>query len=225
MIEYRNIRCKSFLALLTVMACIIGCGSMHNYDSLKAESASDVPNPREVYQDTPEMRVAEKRERSKIPEKEVNRHDYYLNEDNGKRVDSEVSDQKGNVGRETGLRGAHDLETGGQNVGSEKKSESQSAGYDETGIAAFISDEYDGAMTASGVRYDRNEMTAAHPSLPFDTKIVVTNLRNRRSVEVIIIDRFDPSTDRILNLSHRAAEELDLIESGIAKVGIRKVAD
>ncbi len=95
--------------------------------------------------------------------------------------------------------------------------------YDETGIASFISDEYVGGMTASGVRYDRDKMTAAHPSLPFDTKVLVTNLRNKRTVEVIIIDRFTPTNDRILNVSHRAAVELDLVESGIAKIGIKVI--
>ncbi len=101
----------------------------------------------------------------------------------------------------------------------------QSDVYDETGIASFISDEYVGRMTASGVRYDRNKMTAAHPSLPFDTKVQVTNLRNKRTVEVIIIDRFTPSNDRILNVSHSAALELDLVESGIAKIGIKIISN
>ena len=97
--------------------------------------------------------------------------------------------------------------------------------YDETGIASFISDEYDGEMTASGVRYDRNKMTAAHHSLSFDTKIVVTNLKNKRSVEVVIIDRFIPTSNRILNLSHGAAVKLDLVESGVAKVGIKVIPE
>ncbi len=96
--------------------------------------------------------------------------------------------------------------------------------YDETGVASFISDEYVGRMTASGVRYDRNKMTAAHPTLPFDTIVLVTNLRNKRTVEVIIIDRFTPSNDRILNVSHSAAVELDLVESGIAKIGIKVIS-
>lgn len=51
-----------------------------------------------------------------------------------------------------------------------KNSSKQSDLYDETGIASFISDEYDGKMTASGVRYDKNKLTAAHPSLSFGTK-------------------------------------------------------
>jgi rare lipoprotein A len=106
-----------------------------------------------------------------------------------------------------------------------KNNDKQSILYDEVGIASFISDDYDGKMTASGVRYDRNKMTAAHPSLPFDTKILVTNLRNKRKTEVIIIDRFYPTKDRILNVSHSAAVELDLVESGITKVGIKIIAN
>ncbi|MCK6466646.1 MAG: septal ring lytic transglycosylase RlpA family protein [Candidatus Brocadia sinica] len=101
-----------------------------------------------------------------------------------------------------------------------KNSSKQSDLYDETGIASFISDEYDGKMTASGVRYDKNKLTAAHPSLSFGTKILITNLMNKRKVEVIVIDRFYRTTDRIVNVSHRAGVELNLIESGIAKVGI-----
>lgn len=73
-------------------------------------------------------------------------------------------------------------------------------------------------MTASSVRYDRNRMTAAHPSLPFGTKILITILGNNRNVEVIVIDRFSSTTDRIVNVSYRAG--LDLVESGIAKAGI-----
>ncbi len=96
----------------------------------------------------------------------------------------------------------------------------QSKLYHETGTASFISDEYDGKMTASGVRYDRNKLTAAHPSLPFGTKIFITNLGNKKKVEVVVIDRFQGTTDRIVNVSYRAGLELDLIESGIAKVGI-----
>lgn len=107
-----------------------------------------------------------------------------------------------------------------------KKTETKDTGnkqsnlYHETGIASFISDEYDGKMTASGVRYNRNKMTAAHPSLPFGTKILIANLGNNRKVEVIVIDRFPSMTDRIVNVSYRAGLDLDLIESGVAKVGI-----
>ncbi len=106
-----------------------------------------------------------------------------------------------------------------------KNQHKQSNSYEEKGTASFISDEYDGKMTASGVRYDRDKMTAAHPYLPFDTKVLVTNLRNKRTAELIIIDRFPPAKDRILNVSHRAAVELDLIESGIAKISIKIIGN
>ncbi|OOP56320.1 MAG: hypothetical protein AYP45_09680 [Candidatus Brocadia carolinensis] len=59
-----------------------------------------------------------------------------------------------------------------------------------------------------------------HPLLPFGTKIFITNLGNKKKVEVIVIDRFHGTTDRIVNVSYRAGLELDLIESGIAEVGI-----
>ncbi len=112
-----------------------------------------------------------------------------------------------------------------EGTGKKNSNNKQSVLYDETGIASFISDDYNDKMTASGVRYDRNKMTAAHPSLPFDTKILITNLRNKRKVEVIIIDRFSPTKNRILNVSHSAAVELDLVESGVAKVGINIIAN
>jgi rare lipoprotein A len=62
-------------------------------------------------------------------------------------------------------------------------------------------------------------LTAAHPSLPFGSKIKVTNLANRKSVEVEITDRGRPSSgDRIIDLSQAAAKALDMIESGSATV-------
>ncbi|MHC4322320.1 MAG: septal ring lytic transglycosylase RlpA family protein [Planctomycetota bacterium] len=112
-----------------------------------------------------------------------------------------------------------------EEAGKKNSNDKQSILYDEVGIASFISDDYDGKMTASGVRYDRNKMTAAHPSLPFDTKILITNLRNKRKAEVIIIDRFSPTKNRILNVSHSAAVELDLVESGVTKAGIKIIAN
>ena len=111
------------------------------------------------------------------------------------------------------------------NTRSKKNNNEQSVPYEEIGIASFISDKYDGKMTASGVRYNRNKMTAAHPFLPFDTKVLITNLRNKKTAEVIIVDRFHPTKDRILNVSYKAAMELDLIESGIAKISIKVIGN
>ncbi len=154
-----------------------------------------------------------------------------IRDTNNKEVNSREADRKETIMREIDMKEADISPTNlleapiKEEADKTKNNDKQSVIYDEVGIASFISDEYDGKMTASGVRYDRNKMTAAHPSLPFDTKILITNLRNERKAEVIIIDRFNPTKDRILNVSHSAALELDLVESGIAKVGIKIIAN
>jgi rare lipoprotein A len=78
-----------------------------------------------------------------------------------------------------------------------------------------------GTKTASGERYDPMGITAAHPSLPFDTKVRVTNEASGESVVVRINDR-GPFTgkDRIIDLSQGAAQEIDLVRAGVARVSI-----
>ena len=88
----------------------------------------------------------------------------------------------------------------------------------ETGIASFYHDSLHGNLTANGETYDRNAMTAAHPSLPFDTHIRVTHVRTGNTVEVRVNDRGPFVEGRIVDLSRRAAEELGIIETGIARV-------
>ena len=88
------------------------------------------------------------------------------------------------------------------------------------GKAAYYSSGLKGKVTASGERYDPNEYTAAHPSLPFNTLCVVTNLLNGRTVQVRINDRCSASMGRVLDLSRAAAEELDAIQAGIIEVKV-----
>jgi rare lipoprotein A len=74
-------------------------------------------------------------------------------------------------------------------------------------------------MTASGERYDKHAMTAAHRSLPFGTRVRVTNQKNGRSVEVRINDRGPfGHADRIIDLSETAARELHMIDDGVVPV-------
>jgi len=73
-------------------------------------------------------------------------------------------------------------------------------------------------QTASGTIYDQAGLTAAHPSLPFGSKIMVTNLANGKSVEVEITDRGPAAGNRIIDLSQAAAKALEMIESGTATV-------
>ena len=86
----------------------------------------------------------------------------------------------------------------------------------ETGGAAF----YGGGRTASGEVTRPNGYTAAHRTLPFGSKVLVTNLRNGRSVVVRMTDRGPYGRGRIIDLTHAAARELDMISAGTAIVRV-----
>lgn len=102
-------------------------------------------------------------------------------------------------------------------------SEAGSVGYSEIGYASFYADSFVGKMTASGEIYDANQLTAAHRSLPFGTKLKVTNLDNQLSVVVRVNDRGPFVSGRIIDLSSRAAKELDIIKNGVARVKIEVI--
>jgi rare lipoprotein A len=73
-------------------------------------------------------------------------------------------------------------------------------------------------MAANGEIYDMEKLTAAHRTLPFNTWVRVENLANRKTVDVRIIDRGPFVDGRIIDLSHAAAREIDLLGPGIGKV-------
>jgi rare lipoprotein A len=91
-------------------------------------------------------------------------------------------------------------------------------GFSETGVASWYGPGFHGKTTANGERYNQNAMTAAHKLLPFNTSIRVTNLANGRSTVVRINDRGPFVADRVIDLSHKAAENLDMIRTGTARV-------
>lgn len=91
-------------------------------------------------------------------------------------------------------------------------------GYVETGLASWYGHPYHGRPAANGEIYDMEKLTAAHRTLPFDTWVRVVNLNNRKQVEVRIIDRGPFIEGRIIDLSHAAAREIELIGPGVAKV-------
>ena len=93
------------------------------------------------------------------------------------------------------------------------------------GLASYYGDKFNGNPTASGEIFDQSDYTAAHISLPFGTKIKVTNLDNNRSVVVRINDRGPFVTGRILDLSKAAAEKLDMIRSGVVSVEVEVLDD
>jgi rare lipoprotein A len=88
----------------------------------------------------------------------------------------------------------------------------------EEGIASFYADSLHGQPTASGDKYDKRDRTAAHRTLPFGTRVKVTNLDNGRSVWVRINDRGPFVDERIIDPSRAAAKKLRFTEKGTARV-------
>jgi rare lipoprotein A len=86
-----------------------------------------------------------------------------------------------------------------------------------SGVASFYDKNYKG-KTASGEPYDSTKLTAAHKSLPFGTRLVVTDVRTHRSVTVIVNDRGPFSKGRILDLSYAAAIALHMQGRGLIRV-------
>lgn len=88
------------------------------------------------------------------------------------------------------------------------------------GIASWYGDQFDGRKTASGETFNQDELTACHPSLPFGSEVRVVNLRNHKSVVVRITDRAELVKGRVIDLSHAAAEKLNMTKAGVARVSI-----
>jgi rare lipoprotein A len=88
------------------------------------------------------------------------------------------------------------------------------------GMASWYGKVLQDHLTASGRRFDMFELTAAHRSIPFGSKVRVTNLRNHKSVVVTITDRGELDADRVIDLSFAAAEQLDMIRSGVDPVAL-----
>ncbi len=96
----------------------------------------------------------------------------------------------------------------------------QPVGHTETGVASWYGHPYDGRQAADGEIYDMETLVAAHRTLPFQTWVRVRNLANGKSVDVRIIDRGPFVGGRIIDLSHAAAQQIELIRSGTARVEI-----
>jgi rare lipoprotein A len=90
----------------------------------------------------------------------------------------------------------------------------------QTGKASFYADKFDGSPTASGEKYRRSKMTAAHKTLPFGTRVRVTNLANNETVEVVVNDRGPYVDNRVIDLSRAAAEKLGFVNQGLAEVRV-----
>lgn len=93
------------------------------------------------------------------------------------------------------------------------------ASASEKGLASYYAHKFHGRKTASGQRYDERKLTAAHNKLAFGSKVRVTNIKNKRSVVVIINDR-GSFRKPIIDLSYAAAQKLGMIKAGLAQVKV-----
>ena len=95
---------------------------------------------------------------------------------------------------------------------------------DQVGMATWYGEQFAGKKTANGERFDPNKMTAAHRKLPFGTWVEVRRVDTGRVVRVRINDRGPWGDDkRIIDVSKRAAEDLELVRDGVARVELRVV--
>lgn len=96
-------------------------------------------------------------------------------------------------------------------------------GWTESGIASWYGVPYDGRRTASGEVFDMRAMTAAHRTLPFNTWVEVTNLKNGKQVDVRVTDRGPFIQGRIIDLSMGAAERIGMVRDGIVRVRLKVI--
>lgn len=97
-------------------------------------------------------------------------------------------------------------------------------GYIEEGLASWYGHPYHGRAAADGEIYDMETLVAAHRVMPFNTWLRVTNLANNKSVDVRVIDRGPFVGGRIIDLSHAAARDIDLLGPGVARVRLQVIA-
>ncbi len=90
------------------------------------------------------------------------------------------------------------------------------------GQASYLADRLHGRPTASGEKYDKHALTAAHPTLPFGTEVLVRSLKTGKEVVVRIIDRGPYLKDRVIDLSRAAAAALGIKSFGVSEVEIHE---
>ncbi len=97
------------------------------------------------------------------------------------------------------------------------------AAWAATGTATYYADRFEGRATANSETFDQDLLTAAHNSLPFGTKVKVTNLENGRSVIVRVNDRMRRHNKTLIDVSKRAARELGFVRDGRSKVHLEVI--
>ena len=93
----------------------------------------------------------------------------------------------------------------------------------EEGRAVFYHNYYQGKPTANHETFDQEGLTAAHKSLPFGTQVKLTNVANQKTVVVKINDRMAPTNKMMIDITLKAARELDFVKAGVARVNLEVV--
>jgi rare lipoprotein A len=91
-------------------------------------------------------------------------------------------------------------------------------------LASWYGEEFQGTLTASGEPYDMNGLTAAHPTLPLGSKIILTNLKNHKSLVLRVNDRGPNVAGRLVDVSRAAAKRLGFLGAGITRVRVRPIS-
>ncbi len=94
-----------------------------------------------------------------------------------------------------------------------------------TGIASWYSDNFNGRKTASGEIFSQKKLTCASNQYKMGTWLRVTNVKNGKSVVVKVNDRMSPRMKRIVDLSRAAAKQIGIIGSGLSKVSVEKLGN
>jgi rare lipoprotein A len=95
----------------------------------------------------------------------------------------------------------------------------------QEGVASYYGSGHHGRRTASGETFDERRLTAAHRTLPFGTRVRVTNLDNGRQVIVVVTDRGPFRKERVIDVTSRAARDLGFLRAGTARVRVEEVPE
>lgn len=134
-------------------------------------------------------------------------------------VSESISDDAGQATQATPQRGTKPYTVMGQTYHPLLTAD----GFTEEGLASWYGKDFHGKQTANGERYDMYGMTAAHKLLPFGTMVRVTSKENGKSIVVRINDRGPFVDNRIIDLTHTGAKELDILTKGTAPVYLETV--
>lgn len=104
-----------------------------------------------------------------------------------------------------------------------KSGGSVSSGHSESGMASYYGNEFHGRKTANGERFDQGKLTAAHRTMPFGTRVRVTNTQNGKSVVVRINDRGPFAKGRVIDLSSSAFKSIAYLGAGVVPVRVQVI--